>query len=121
MHGPTAARMRSRLRAQAFHRLDGGLDHPAQRAAPTRMGRGDDTSLCVGEQHGRAIGRQHTKRNAGSRSDHGIRLGPLAGRPRPAHDERGRAVHLVRRRKIAGTQMRRHATPVLPDRRRLIL
>src|ERR1700723_1049966 len=84
-------------RAELFHRIDRRFDDPRECALPARMRCADNSGLAVREKDRPAIGRENSKREAGNRRRHRIRLWSAAHVPRFAHLHGFSAVHLVKR------------------------
>ena len=94
---------------QAFHRIEGGLEHAADRALPTGMSRADHTRFRVGEQHGSAIGCHDADGQTGHGRDDRIasRLLGDVQRERLGRDVNGGGMDLIGRHDIAEVRAKR--------------
>ena len=89
MHGPTAARIRSRLAPSRSIAAMVASVTPAMRRA-SRMRRADHAGLGVGEQHRRAIRGQDAEQQARAVRDHRVGVRPLVLRPGALDDRQPR-------------------------------
>ena len=77
--------------AERFHRGDGGLGDPAERAFPPCMRSADHASRLVGKQHGRAVRSDDAEREIRSVGDDGVGMRTrVVGPGRACNDSFGR-------------------------------
>ena len=107
--------------AEAFHRRDRGIGHPAHRAFPPGMRRADHASLPVREQDRRAVGGEDTQRQAGPIGHQGVGMGADAIFERLQHSHAVGRMNLVQRDEPGAGQHRLGRTPaVLRDQFRVV-